>query len=87
MNNDRSSCVASRKIIPLYGAPNALSPDAMKIVIAAFDRATEALHNGRPLSEADRVVLARAVIELAERGVRCPSLLRDAAIARFEQAA
>jgi hypothetical protein len=85
--NDRSSCVSSRKIIPLYGAPKALSPDAMKIAFTAFERAAQDLHNDRPLTEADRAALARVVIELAEHGLRCPSLLRDAAIARFEQAA
>lgn len=77
----------SRKIVPFFSVPAALDPDAMKIVIAAFERAQQDLRDDGPLSDAARAALARTVIELAEHGVRCPALLSDAALARFGKAA
>jgi hypothetical protein len=79
--------VRSRKIVPFYRAPAALNPDAMKIVYAAFERAEQDLRDQGALSDVARAALARTVIELAEHGMRCPTLLSDAAVARFGKAA
>ena len=73
-------------IIPLLGNSSSFDPEAVEILSAAFDDAWEEIKRSgsslaRPAYERGaREVLAKCIIEMAQRGERDRRLLSDAAV-------
>jgi hypothetical protein len=77
--------VASLSIVPFLGTES-FDPEAVAILSAAFDDAWQQIKQsgsslGRPAYERGaREVLAKYIIEMAQRGARDQRLLADAAV-------